>query len=121
MLEINASPQWDWSEHFGFTHRGECQPCHLHQRHIIASELEEDPGLAEAWAFPGRNARRVYNDGWMSHKNTILEMGMVFVGLTWEHLEVTYKPLWLLDSVSQAFDCSLVDDPQAAVLREQMN
>ena len=53
MPEINASPQWDWSDHFGFTHCGECQPCHLYWRHIIASELEEDPGLAEARAFPG--------------------------------------------------------------------
>ena len=48
MPEINASPQWDWSDRFGFTHRGECQPCRLYRRHIITSELEEDPGLAEA-------------------------------------------------------------------------
>ncbi|KIM63286.1 hypothetical protein SCLCIDRAFT_24413 [Scleroderma citrinum Foug A] len=58
MLETNASPRWDWSEHFGFTHCSECQLCHLHQRHIITSELEEDPGLAEVWAFPGWNACR---------------------------------------------------------------
>ena len=48
MPEINVSPQWDWSDHFGFTHCGECQPCCLYRRHIIASELKEDPGLAEA-------------------------------------------------------------------------
>ena len=32
MPEINASPRWDWSDHFGFTHCGECQPCRLYQR-----------------------------------------------------------------------------------------
>ena len=29
MPEINASPRWDWSDRFGFTHHSECQPCHL--------------------------------------------------------------------------------------------
>ena len=53
MPEINTSPRWDWSDHFGFTHCGECQLCCLYWRHIIASELKEDPGLAEARAFPG--------------------------------------------------------------------
>ena len=82
MPEINTSPRWDWSDRFGFTHCGECQPCHLYQRHIIASELEEDPGLAEVQAFPGRSARRAYDDGWMAWENTIPETGIVFVGLT---------------------------------------
>ncbi|KIM56122.1 hypothetical protein SCLCIDRAFT_29834 [Scleroderma citrinum Foug A] len=47
-------------------------------------------------------------------------MGVVFVGLAQERLEVTYEPLWLLNLVAQAFECSLVDDPQATVLREQI-
>ena len=46
-------------------------------------------------------------------------MGVVFIGLTREHLEVTYEPLQLLNLVAQAFECSLVDDPQATVLCEQ--
>ena len=119
MPEINASPRWDWSDHFRFTHRSECQPCCLYRRHIITSELEEDPGLAEARAFPGRSARRAYDDGWMSWENTIPETGVVFIGLAQEHLEATYEPLWLLNSVAQAFECSLVDDPQATVLCKQ--
>ena len=57
----------------------------------------------------------------MLRKNTIPETGVVFIGLAWKRLEATYEPLWLLDSVAQAFDCSLVDDPQAAVLQEQTN
>ena len=57
----------------------------------------------------------------MSRENTIPETGVVFSGLTREHLEATCEPLWLLDSVVQAFECSLVDDPQAAVLREQIS
>ena len=32
---------------------------------------------------------------------------------------MTYEPLWLLDSVAQVFECSLVDDPQVTVLCEQ--
>ena len=71
--------------------------------------------------FPGRSARRAYDDGWMSRENTIPETGVVFVGLARERLEATYEPLRLLDSVVQAFKCSLVDDPQAAVLREQIS
>ena len=55
----------------------------------------------------------------MSWENTIPEMGVVFVGLAREHLEATYEPLWLLDSVTQVFECSLVDDPQVMVLHEQ--
>ena len=81
MPEINMSPQWDWSDCFGFTHRGECQLCHLYQRHIIASELKEDPGLVEAQVFLGQSARRAYNDSRMSWENTIPEMGIVFIGL----------------------------------------
>ena len=57
----------------------------------------------------------------MSQENTIPEMGVVFIGLARECLEATYEPLRLLDSVVQAFECSLVDDPQAAVLREQIS
>ncbi|KIM67456.1 hypothetical protein SCLCIDRAFT_20992 [Scleroderma citrinum Foug A] len=57
----------------------------------------------------------------MSWENTIPETGVVFVGLTRERLEATYEPLQLLDSVVQAFECSLVDDPQAAVLRKQIS
>ena len=34
---------------------------------------------------------------------------------------MTYEPLRLLDSVAQAFECSLVDDPQVVVLREQIS
>ena len=55
----------------------------------------------------------------MLWENTIPEMGVVFIGLTREHLEVTYEPLQLLNLVAQAFECSLVDDPQATVLCEQ--
>ena len=33
---------------------------------------------------------------------------------------MTYEPLWLLNSVVQAFKCSLVDDPQVMVLHEQI-
>ena len=57
----------------------------------------------------------------MSRENTISETGVVFIGLARECLEVTCEPLQLLDSVAQAFECSLVDDPQAAVLREQIS
>ena len=57
----------------------------------------------------------------MSRENTIPEMGVVFVGLAQECLEATCEPLWLLNSVAQAFECSLVDDPQAVVLREQIS
>ena len=57
----------------------------------------------------------------MSWENTIPETGVVFIGLARECLEVTYEPLWLLDLVAQAFECSLVDDPQVAVLRKQIS
>ena len=57
----------------------------------------------------------------MSQENTIPETGIVFIGLARERLEATYEPLRLLDSVVQAFECSLVDDPQAAVLRKQIS
>ena len=55
----------------------------------------------------------------MSRENTIPETGVVFIGFTQECLEATYEPLQLLDLVTQAFKCSLVDDPQATVLCEQ--
>ena len=57
----------------------------------------------------------------MSRENTIPETGVVFVGLAPECLEATYEPLWLLNLVVQAFECSVVDDPQAAVLRKQIS
>ena len=57
----------------------------------------------------------------MLWENTIPEMGVVFIGLTRECLEATYEPLWLLDLVAQAFECSLVDDPQAVVLCKQIS
>ena len=57
----------------------------------------------------------------MLRENTIPETGVVFVGLARECLEATYEPLRLLDSVAQASECSLVDDPQVAVLRKQIS
>ena len=57
--------------------------------------------------------------GGLSLVSTLGRLSMVFVGLTREHLEVTYEPLWLLYLVAQAFECSLVNDPQATVLCEQ--
>ena len=57
----------------------------------------------------------------MLQENTIPETGVVFIGLAQECLEATYEPLWLLDLVAQAFKCSLVDDPQAAVLHKQIS
>jgi len=52
MPATNTNPQWEWDERFGFSHHGECLTCCLYRRHVIASELEEDPGLEAARAFP---------------------------------------------------------------------
>jgi len=52
MPATNVNPRWEWDEPFGFTHHGKCLACRLYRRHIIASELEEDPGLEAARAFP---------------------------------------------------------------------
>jgi len=52
MPATNVNPQWEWDERFGFTHHGECLTCCLYRQHVITSELEEDPGLEAARAFP---------------------------------------------------------------------
>jgi len=48
MPATNANPQWEWNKQFRFAHHGECLTCHLYQRHVITSELEEDLGLEAA-------------------------------------------------------------------------
>jgi len=48
MPATNTNPQWEWDKQFGFTHHGKCLACCLYQRHVIASELEEDLGLEAA-------------------------------------------------------------------------
>jgi len=52
----------------------------------------------------------------MAREHTILEMGVVFVGLVQERLEATNEPLNQLESVARIFKCSLLGDPQAAII-----
>ena len=70
-----------------------------------------------ARAFPSRSAWRAYNNGWMAREHTIPEMGVVFVGLMREQLEATSKPLNQLELVAWIFECSLLGDPQAAIIQ----
>jgi len=57
----------------------------------------------------------------MAHEHTIPEMGVVFVGLVREWLETTNKPLDQLESVARIFKCSLLGDPQAAIIQWSTN
>jgi len=52
----------------------------------------------------------------MAHEHTIPEMGVVFVGLAQEWLEATNEPLNQLETIAQIFECSLLGDPQAAII-----
>jgi len=53
----------------------------------------------------------------MAREHTIPEMGVVFVGLMREQLEATSKPLNQLELVAWIFECSLLGDPQAAIIQ----
>jgi len=57
----------------------------------------------------------------MAREHTIPETGVVFVGLTREWLEATNKPLNQLESMAWIFECSLLGDPQAAIIRQSTN
>jgi len=57
----------------------------------------------------------------MAHEHTIPETGVVFVGLARERLEATNEPLNQLESVARIFECSLLGDPQAAIIRRSTN
>ena len=52
----------------------------------------------------------------MAHEHTIPETGVVFIGLMGEQLKATSEPLDQLESVAQIFKCSLLGDPQAAII-----
>jgi len=52
----------------------------------------------------------------MAHEHTIPETGVVFVDLAQEWLKATNKPLDQLESIARIFECSLLGDPQAAII-----
>ena len=57
----------------------------------------------------------------MACEHTIPETGVVFVGLVREQLEATNEPLNQLKSVAWIFKCSLLGDPQAAIIQQSTN
>ncbi|KAL4082171.1 hypothetical protein V8B97DRAFT_1860495, partial [Scleroderma yunnanense] len=48
------------------------------------------------------------------------EAGLALIGLAREQLEATFEPLRNIDSVTYAFECTVIEDPQLMILHHQV-